>query len=362
MRAAVVTWTNASANAAVANQAFAAIADENTVVTRSVYASATSARASRSLRPRARATRCRSELARSRGRSRPAGRRLYAPWSLRDGVEPRVAQPARATFDRASRRRRHWASCARSSGDSARLQREVAGSIAGRGPSAANRAPMLHARSARRPAGHADDRARPSRRDVGCGGRESRRPPLRQPPEPGRGALPAHEAGPASVAVVVHGGYWRSRYDRSLMTELRLDLAAHGWAAWNLEYRRVGLEADGRRRSRTSRRGSTPLRSSRNHSTSSVISVGHSAGGHLALWLAGRGGLPAGTPGADLACACGPRCHRRADRSPSRGAAQSVGPADASAAGRSREARRALRARIASRAASARRPAARAPR
>ena len=47
MRAAVVTWMNASANAAVANQAFAAIADENTVVTRSVYVSATSASGTR---------------------------------------------------------------------------------------------------------------------------------------------------------------------------------------------------------------------------------------------------------------------------------------------------------------------------
>src|SRR5512134_3861467 len=44
MRAAVVTWTNTSTNAVVANQAFAAIGDENTVVTRSVYVFATSAR------------------------------------------------------------------------------------------------------------------------------------------------------------------------------------------------------------------------------------------------------------------------------------------------------------------------------
>jgi acetyl esterase/lipase len=30
-----------------------------------------------------------------------------------------------------------------------------------------------------------------------------------------------------------------------------------------------------------------------------VVAVGHSAGGHLALWLAARPGLPAGTPGAE---------------------------------------------------------------
>src|SRR6188768_779819 len=43
MRAAVSTWTPASASAAVANHAFIAIVDEKTVVTRSVYRSATSA-------------------------------------------------------------------------------------------------------------------------------------------------------------------------------------------------------------------------------------------------------------------------------------------------------------------------------
>src|SRR6188508_3444956 len=43
MRAADSTWTPASASAAVANQAFIAIVDEKTVVTRSVYRSATSA-------------------------------------------------------------------------------------------------------------------------------------------------------------------------------------------------------------------------------------------------------------------------------------------------------------------------------
>ena len=42
------------------------------------------------------------------------------------------------------------------------------------------------------------------------------------------------------MAVVVHGGYWKAQYDRSLMTDLCIDLAAHGLAAWNVEYRRVG--------------------------------------------------------------------------------------------------------------------------
>jgi len=108
------------------------------------------------------------------------------------------------------------------------------------------------------------------------------------------------KAGPHPVAVVVHGGYWRARYDRSLMDELCLDLAAHGWAAWNVEYRRVGSGGGWPETFEDVAAGvdalaelDAPL------DLEHVISVGHSAGGHLALWLAGRGGLPADTPGAN---------------------------------------------------------------
>jgi acetyl esterase/lipase len=108
------------------------------------------------------------------------------------------------------------------------------------------------------------------------------------------------DGGPHPVVIVIHGGYWRARYDRSLMTGLCEDLAAHGLAAWNLEYRRVGngggwpetfldvaaavdLLAD----------LEAPLDLDR------VGAVGHSAGGHLALWAAARTRLPAGAPGAE---------------------------------------------------------------
>ena len=59
--------------------------------------------------------------------------------------------------------------------------------------------------------------------------------------------------GPWPVAVVIHGGFWRARYDRTLMDAVCADLAVRGWAAWNLEYRRIGpaAPAAGRRRSTT---------------------------------------------------------------------------------------------------------------
>jgi len=106
-------------------------------------------------------------------------------------------------------------------------------------------------------------------------------------------------AGPHPVAVVVHGGYWRARYDRSLMTDLCVDLAAHGLAAWNLEYRRVGAGGGWPETFLDVAAGvdllaelDAPLDADR------VLAIGHSAGGQLAFWATARPTLPAEAPGA----------------------------------------------------------------
>jgi acetyl esterase/lipase len=100
--------------------------------------------------------------------------------------------------------------------------------------------------------------------------------------------------------VVVHGGYWRAEYDRSLMTELCADLAQHGLAAWNLEYRRVGAGggwpetfADVAAGTDLLAELEAPLDLER------VVAVGHSAGGQLAFWIASRPSLPRDAPGGD---------------------------------------------------------------
>ncbi|MEV6928898.1 alpha/beta hydrolase [Dactylosporangium sp. NPDC051485] len=49
--------------------------------------------------------------------------------------------------------------------------------------------------------------------------------------------LPAG-TGPAPVAVLLHGGFWRSVWGADLMDAMAIDLAERGFAAWNLEYRR----------------------------------------------------------------------------------------------------------------------------
>jgi acetyl esterase/lipase len=105
--------------------------------------------------------------------------------------------------------------------------------------------------------------------------------------------------GPHPVVVVVHGGYWRARYDRSLMDEVCVDLARHGLAAWNLEYRRVGARGGWPETFLDVAAGVDALASvAANLDLARVSAVGHSAGGHLAFWLAARPGFPPAAPGA----------------------------------------------------------------
>jgi acetyl esterase/lipase len=113
--------------------------------------------------------------------------------------------------------------------------------------------------------------------------------------------LPATEAGPRPVVVVLHGGFWRAAYDVELARPLAASLAADGFAAVAVEYRRVGggggwpetLEDVA-----AALDALVDLPESGRLDLGGVTVVGHSAGGHLAAWAAGRGRLPAGAPGA----------------------------------------------------------------
>ena len=51
--------------------------------------------------------------------------------------------------------------------------------------------------------------------------------------------------GPHPVAVVLHGGFWRAQHGCRQTRPLCRDLAARGWAAWNVEYRRLGRLSGG---------------------------------------------------------------------------------------------------------------------
>jgi len=99
------------------------------------------------------------------------------------------------------------------------------------------------------------------------------------------------------VVVLIHGGCWQRAYGLGLMDPLATDLRTHGVAVWNIEYRRLGEAAGGYpgtfadvAAALDALRGLAaryPIDAGR------VAVVGHSAGGHLALWAAARSRLPA---------------------------------------------------------------------
>ena len=104
--------------------------------------------------------------------------------------------------------------------------------------------------------------------------------------------------GPHAVVVVIHGGYWKARWDRSLMTRLCEDLAGRGLAAWNLEYRRIG-NGGGWPETFADVAAGVDLLSDLEVSLDldRVGAIGHSAGGQLALWAAARPTLSGDAPG-----------------------------------------------------------------
>lgn len=107
--------------------------------------------------------------------------------------------------------------------------------------------------------------------------------------------------GPHPVVLMVHGGCWRTSIaDRKLMSWIAADLRESGVAVWNIDYRGVdragggypGTFADAGAAADALREHAARLKLDAAH----VVAVGHSAGGHLALWLAGRPRLPADSP------------------------------------------------------------------
>ncbi len=116
------------------------------------------------------------------------------------------------------------------------------------------------------------------------------------------GELSRPEGTPRGIVVVIHGGFWRSQYDLSLGRSLAKSLAREGWAAWNLEYRRVGSSSGGGGGVPSTlddiAAGIEALAGVDGLDTSRLVTLGHSAGGHLAAWAAARGryGFPDKVP------------------------------------------------------------------
>ncbi|MBN2431011.1 MAG: alpha/beta hydrolase [Acidobacteria bacterium] len=113
---------------------------------------------------------------------------------------------------------------------------------------------------------------------------------LRLPP--GDGLFP--------VVVVIHGGCWQAEYNLDHIGRLCAALTAEGVATWSLEYRRIGDEGGGWPGTFLDvGRGIDHLRELEYHyplDLKRVVIIGHSAGGHLALWAAARYKIPRQSP------------------------------------------------------------------
>lgn len=107
--------------------------------------------------------------------------------------------------------------------------------------------------------------------------------------------------GPHPTVLMVHGGCWTTDIaDRRIMNWIADDLRKRGIAVWNIDYR--GVDRTGGGYPGTFLDAARAADALRDHAPeygldiTNLVATGHSAGGHLALWLAGRPRLPADSP------------------------------------------------------------------
>lgn len=108
---------------------------------------------------------------------------------------------------------------------------------------------------------------------------------------------PATRRWPGIVALF-HGGWWGPSYGADHLAGVAADLAGRGWVAWNIEYRRLGLGGGYPATLEDAGAAIDHLATFSGAGRDRVVAVGHSAGGQLATWAAGRTKLPPGAPGA----------------------------------------------------------------
>lgn len=107
--------------------------------------------------------------------------------------------------------------------------------------------------------------------------------------------------GPHPVVILIHGGCYLSQYEGlAQISGIAADLTRRGYAVWNVEYRKLGEPGAGYPGTFLDVATAVdriPVEAARYHlNPKRVVAVGHSAGGHLALWAAARGRLATSSP------------------------------------------------------------------
>ena len=107
--------------------------------------------------------------------------------------------------------------------------------------------------------------------------------------------------GPFPLLFVIHGGFWQNKYNLSHISHLCAALTSKGIVTCSLEYRRLGDPGGGwpgtfHDVSLGIDRIMEKLSSDKTVDISRTGVIGHSAGGHLALWLACRRNIPKASP------------------------------------------------------------------
>jgi acetyl esterase/lipase len=99
---------------------------------------------------------------------------------------------------------------------------------------------------------------------------------------------PDGPTGELPVVVLLHGGFWRQIFTKHLMHRLARAVVAQGWLAYNVEYRRVGRFAGGGwpETFHDVSDAINALDQVGGIDRRRIVTCGHSAGGHLALWAA----------------------------------------------------------------------------
>ncbi len=105
--------------------------------------------------------------------------------------------------------------------------------------------------------------------------------------------MPSVKAGQwVPVVVFIHGGWWQAEYSLDYAGFVCSALKSNGIAVWSVEYRRVGQPGGGWPNTFLDVAAGADYLGALSQKypldLNRVVTMGHSAGGHLALWLAGR--------------------------------------------------------------------------